>query len=647
MEAIVKLNGLSQCKIEVSQGYYFFKIESLHFCTFVVHKKDNMLTFSEEIIQKIKNLPDEPGVYCFLDKKRNILYIGKAKSLKKRVTSYFTGINKHSYRILHLVKNIQDLSYTLTNTEIEALSLENSLIKQHQPKYNILLKDGKTYPYICITKERFPRVYSTRQKTDYDASYFGPYVNPGVMYTLLELIKDYILLRNCNYNLSEENIRSGKFRPCLEFQIGNCLAPCIGRQTEDEYMKGIEQIRHILKGNFGFALDYIESQMLEAAAKYDFETAERYRKKMEHLVAYRKKNTIVSDKLEDLEVFSVVMEENIALIHHFKIHHGTIIQTHTWEHKRSLEETKSEILTAAFSQWWAEEKDIYPEIVVNVPVEEEHLIRNFQFTIPKIGDKKRLLDLSIKNATALLDEKIYTQNFREKKTPNRVMMEELQKALYLKELPDHIECFDNSNFQGSFPVSSMIVFKEGKPAKKDYRHFNVKTVEGPNDFATMEEVVERRYKRVMEENLPLPKLIIIDGGKGQLSAAVKALEKVGISGKVPIIGIAKRLEEIYSPGDTLPLHIDKKSAALILIQRCRDEAHRFGITFHRNKRSKGENQRSALTQIEGIGESTEKVLLQHFKSVKKLKAATENEIAGVIGVAKASRIIKAIQEGKV
>ncbi|MBX7241701.1 MAG: excinuclease ABC subunit UvrC [Bacteroidia bacterium] len=606
-----------------------------------------MLTFSEAILNKLRNLPDQPGVYRFLDKKEKILYIGKAKSLKKRVTSYFTGISKHSYRIMHLVKNIHDLVYTITNTEIEALSLENSLIKQHQPKYNILLKDGKTYPYICITNERFPRVFSARQKTEPDAQYFGPYVNPGVMYTILDLIKDYIRLRTCNYNLSEENIHSGKFRVCLEYQIGNCLGPCVGKQSEADYMKGIDQIKHILKGNFAVVLDQLEMQMLNAAEQYQFETAEKYRKKMEQVMAYRKKNTIVSDKLNDLEVFSVIMEESLALIHHFKIHNGTIIQTHTWEHKRNLEETEGEILSAAFSQWWAEEKDIYPEVIVNHLIEDENLTKHFQFVIPKIGDKKKLLDLSEKNAIALLKEKLYNQNFREKKTPNVVMMEELKKVLHLKELPDHIECFDNSNFQGSFPVSSMVVFRDGKPAKRDYRHFNVKTVEGPNDFATMEEVVERRYKRVLEENLPLPKLIIIDGGKGQLGAAVKAMEKVGIAGKVPVIGIAKRLEEIYSPGDSLPLHIDKKSAALILIQRCRDEAHRFGITFHRDKRSKGQNQRSFLTQIEGIGENTEKVLLQHFKSVKKIKSATESQLSEIVGKHKAGIILNAIQEGKI
>lgn len=603
------------------------------------------MSISPELQHKLRNLPEQPGVYRYLDKKEKILYIGKAKNLKKRVNSYFTGIAKHSYRILHLLENIHDVVYTITNTEIEALALENNLIKQHLPKYNILLKDGKTYPYICITNERFPRVFSVRQKTETNAQYFGPYVNPGAMYTILELVHGYIKLRNCTYNLSEENIKEGKFRVCLEYQVGNCAAPCVGKQTEEEYTIGIEQIRHILKGNLAPVIDNLEKNMLAAAENYEFEQAEVFRKKMEQVMAYRKKNTIVSDKLEDLEVFSVVAEEHLAIIHHFKIHNGAITQTHAWEHKRALEETESEILIGAFSQFWAEGEEIYKEIVVNVPIEDEALTEHFKFIVPKIGDKKHLLDLSLKNGKNLLHEKLYNQNFKEKKTPNVVMMEELKKALHLKEIPDHIECFDNSNFQGSFPISSMVVFKEGKPAKRDYRHYNVKTVEGPNDFATMEEVVTRRYTRQLAENQPLPKLIIIDGGKGQLSSAAKALKSLDLLDKIPMVGIAKRLEEIYSVGDSLPLYIDKKSPALILIQRCRDEAHRFGITFHRDKRSKGINQRTHLTEIEGIGEATAQQLLQHFKSVKKIKAATETQLAEIVGKHKAAIVIKAIAEG--
>lgn len=603
------------------------------------------MSISPELQHKLRNLPEQPGVYRYLDKKEKILYIGKAKNLKKRVNSYFTGIAKHSYRILHLLENIHDVVYTITNTEIEALALENSLIKQYLPKYNILLKDGKTYPYICITNERFPRVFSVRQKTETNVQYFGPYVNPGAMYTILELVNGYVKLRNCTYNLSEENIKDGKFRVCLEYQVGNCAAPCVGKQSEEEYNVGIEQIRHILKGNLAPVVDNLEKNMLAAAENYEFEAAEVFRKKMEQVMAYRKKNTIVSDKLEDLEVFSVAAEEHLAIIHHFKIHNGSITQTHAWEHKRALEETESEILIGAFSQFWAEGEEIYKEIVVNVPIEDEALTEHFKFIVPKIGDKKHLLDLSLKNGKNLLHEKLYNQNFKEKKTPNVVMMEELKKALHLKEMPDHIECFDNSNFQGSFPISSMVVFKEGKPAKRDYRHYNVKTVEGPNDFATMEEVVTRRYTRQLAENQPLPKLIIIDGGKGQLSSAAKALKSLDLLDKIPMVGIAKRLEEIYSVGDSLPLYIDKKSPALILIQRCRDEAHRFGITFHRDKRSKGINQHTHLTEIDGIGEATAQQLLQHFKSVKKIKAATETQLAEIVGKHKAAIVIKAIAEG--
>lgn len=600
-----------------------------------------------ELQHKLRNLPEEPGVYRFLDKKGKILYIGKAKSLKKRVNSYFTGVAKHSYRILHLLENIEDVAYTVTNTEVEALALENNLIKQHLPKYNILLKDGKTYPYICITQERFPRVFATRQKTEPNAQYFGPYVNPGVMYTILELVNGYVKLRNCNYNLSEENVRAGKFKVCLEYQIGNCAAPCVGKQQEADYMQGINRIKHILKGNLAPVVDELEELMLKAAANYEFEQAEHYRKKMEQVMAYRKKNTIVSDKLEDLEVFGLVSEEGLAIVYHFKVHKGSIIQTHAFEYKKSESDTDAEILAAAISQLWAEGEELYKEIIVNENIEDESITQQFTLTQPKIGDKKHLLDLSLKNGKQLLHEKLYQQNFKEKKTPNLVMMEALQKVLHLKELPDHIECFDNSNFQGSFAVSSIVVFKDGKPAKKDYRHFNVKTVEGPNDFDTMQEAVTRRYKRQLEEGNPLPKLIIIDGGKGQLGAAAKALETLGLLGKIPMIGIAKRLEEIYSLNDKLPLHIDKKSPALILIQRCRDEAHRFGITFHRDKRSKGINQRTHLTEIDGIGEASAKLLLEHFKSVKKLKAATEEAIAAVVGKHKAALVMSAIAEGLV
>lgn len=602
---------------------------------------------SEHLKRKLSIMPEGPGIYRYFDKKGKLLYIGKAKSLKKRVLSYFMGINKHTYRIQHLVENIHDIEYTVTNTEIEALALENNLIKQYLPKYNILLKDGKTYPFICITNERFPRVFSTRQKTESNAQYFGPYVNPGAMYTILDLVHGYIKLRNCTYNLSQENIEAGKFKICLEYQVGNCAGPCVGLQSEAEYNKGIEQIRHILKGNLAPVLDHLETIMQEAAANWEFEKAELYRKKMEQVVAYRKKNTIVSEKLGDLEVLTIQSEEHLAIVNHFKVHNGSIIQTHTYEFKIQLEESETEILVAALEQLRLESNEIYQEIVVNIPIEDEVLNDIYTFTVPKIGDKKHLMNLSLKNCSTLLSEKLYNQNFRDKKTPNVVMMEELQKVLHLKELPDHIECFDNSNFQGSFPVSSIIVFKDGKPAKRDYRHFNVKTVEGPNDFATMEEAVERRYKRQLAENQPLPKLIIIDGGKGQLAAAAKSLEKLGLLDKIPMVGIAKRLEEIYSVGDNIPLHIDKKSPALILIQRCRDEAHRFGITFHRDKRSKGVNQRTHLTEIEGIGESTATALLTHFKSVKKLKAATEDEIAAVVGKHKAKVVKAAIDKGEI
>jgi excinuclease ABC subunit C len=605
------------------------------------------MTLPPELHAKLKNLPEQPGVYRFLNKKGTILYIGKAKSLKKRVNSYFIGIAKHSYRIQHLVENIADVAYTVVNTEVEALILENNLIKNHQPKYNILLKDGKTYPYLMITNERFPKIEVIRKKPESGTTYFGPYVNGGVMYTLLELFKDYIKIRNCNYNLSAENIQAGKFRACLEYQIGNCAAPCVGLQQEAEYNAQMEQVKHILRGNFKPVLDDLEKMMTQAASEYAFEKAELYRKKMEQIIAYRNKNRIVSEKLEDLEVLTVIAEEHLAVVNHFKVHNGAIIQTHSLEVKRNNNETEAEILAAAFGHLLSEEVRFYREIVMSHAPEDENIFADYSLTYPQKGDKKHLLELSLKNCRTLLEEKLYSQNFREKKRPNEVMMEELQKVLHLKQLPDHIECFDNSNFQGSFPVSAMVCFKEGKAAKKEYRHYNVKTVEGPNDFATMAEVVERRYSRLLAENQPLPKLIIIDGGKGQLSSAAEALKKLNLLDKIPMVGIAKRLEEIYSVNDSLPLHIDKKSSALILIQRMRDEAHRFGITFHRDKRSKAVNQRTHLSEIQGIGENTSKKLLDHFRSVTKIKAASETEIAEVIGKHKAGIVVAAIANGEI
>lgn len=600
---------------------------------------------SELVIHKVRNLPDQPGVYRFLNVEKVIIYIGKAKSLKKRVSSYFSSGRLQSYRIRHMVDHITDVAYTVTNSEVEALLLENNLIKNHQPRYNILLKDGKTYPYICVKNERFPRVFSTRQKWDDGSKYYGPYPSVTTLKSILTLIRSFVPIRTCNYHLSESNIKAGKFKRCLEYQIGNCAAPCEGLQSEEDYNEGIAQVKNVLKGNLSPVISSLEEKMSQASEIFQFEKAEYFRKKIERVRAYKRKNTVVSSKIGDLEVLTVAAEKHIAIINHFKVHDGSIIQSHAWEMKRLNQEEEPEILSAALARLVADGEDLFSLIISHTYPEDKEDWESFEFQIPKIGDKKHLVELSLKNCNTLLTEKLYNQNFKKRKSVHELMMEELQKELQLDSLPDHIECFDNSNFQGSFPVASMVVFKNGKAAKKDYRKFNIKTVEGPNDFASMTEIVGRRYSRLVEEGKDLPKLIVIDGGKGQLNSASEALKEVGLLGKIPIIGIAKRLEEIYKLGDPIPLHIDKRSPALHLIQQLRNEAHRFAISFHRDQRSKG--QKSKLSTIKGIGPQTEQKILQQFRSIKKLKKASEAEIEAKLGKQKAKIILKAIQAGEI
>jgi excinuclease ABC subunit C len=599
-----------------------------------------------ELLSKVRRLPDLPGVYRYFDGNGKVIYIGKAKSLRKRVGSYFVNGRAHSYRIQKMVSKIEDLAYTVTNSEVEALLLENNLIKTHQPRYNILLKDGKTYPYICIKKERFPRVFSTRNKINDGSTYYGPYPSVWVMNSLLDLIRGYLKLRNCNYHLSEKNIKAGKFRVCLEYQIGNCAGPCEGLQSEEDYMAGIEHVRNILRGHLGPVIRRLEDQMKEAAEKYEFEKAEYYRKRLERIRLYKRKSRVVSEKLSNLEVLTIESEQHLAVVNHFKLYEGAITQTHSWEIKRSNQEEDAEVLEATLEKLIADGEELAPEIVTNLEISSENLPEKLTLTVPKIGDKKHLVDLSLKNCRTLLTEKLYKQTFQKRTTPNERMMQELQIALKMKKLPDHIECFDNSNFQGSEPVASCVVFKNGKAAKRDYRHFKIKTVEGPDDFASMEEIVYRRYKRMLDEKQSLPKLILIDGGKGQLNAAAKALRKLELIGKVPIIGIAKRLEEIYKLGDPIPLHIDKKNPGLILLQRLRNEAHRFAIEFHRDLRSKSARQKSLLTQIKGIGPAAEKEILKLYRSVKKLKAASYEELVSNLGEHRAKLIHEAIRKGE-
>lgn len=607
-------------------------------------------TLTDLLKEKLRLLPDQPGVYRFLNRRGTVLYIGKAKSLKKRVSSYFISGYKHSYRIGHLVENIHDIAYTVVNSESEALLLENNLIKQYQPKYNILLKDGKTYPYICIKNERFPRIFSTRTKESDGSAYFGPYPNGAVMYAILELFRSLVPLRTCSFDLSEKNIAAGKFKVCLEYQIGNCGGACEGKVSEADYNAGIEQLRHILKGHLKPVVEQLEAKMMLAVENLEFEKAEIFKRRIEKVKNYRQKSTVVSESVGDVEVLTVEIEEHLAVVNHFKVHQGSIIQTHALEFKCGNQETEAEVLAAAFEQLLGDEVEFFENILVNVSPDAENLSDETQaaytFTVPKIGDKRHLVDLSLKNCKQLLTEKLYKQNQRERKTPGLVLMQALQKELSMNDLPDHIECFDNSNFQGTNAVAACVVFKDGKPSNRDYRHFNIKTVEGPNDFASMKEIVTRRYRRQLDESQPLPKLIIIDGGKGQLGMAVEALTELGLMGKIPVVGIAKRLEEIYRPGDPVPLHIDKKSPALRLIQQLRDEAHRFGITFHRDQRSRDVRHRSHLTEIKGIGEKTMQEILREFKSIKKLKAATPEERETKLGKRVASLIVQAIERGE-
>ncbi|MEO0895144.1 MAG: excinuclease ABC subunit UvrC [Bacteroidota bacterium] len=597
------------------------------------------------LLEKVRKLPNQPGVYRFLNKDGKIIYIGKAKSLRKRVSSYFVSSRQHTYRIQHLVRNIEDVAYTVVNSEVEALLLENNLIKKEQPRYNILLKDGKTYPYICVKKERFPRVFPTRNKVDDGSTYYGPYPSVVTMKAILELIRGIVQLRTCNFHLSASNIEAGKFKRCLEFQIGNCGAPCEGRVSEEEYMQGIAQVRHILRGNLGPVLQHIEGQMAEAAENFEFEKADFYKKRLEKVRLHKKRSTVVSEKINDLEVLTIDSEKHLAVVNHFKVMNGAIVQTHAWEIKRQHEEEEEEILMATLEHMLAGDEEVGLNLVSNLKLNESQLPEGMQVSVPQRGDKKHLVDLSVKNCRTLLTEKLYNQNFKKRKSVQEIMMDELQKELNLSDLPDHIECFDNSNFQGTAPVASCVVFKNGKPSKRDYRHFNIKTVVGPDDFASMEEIVERRYARLLREGKELPKLIIIDGGKGQLSSAAKSLEKVGLIGKVPMIGIAKRLEEIYRIDDPIPLHIDKKSPALHLIQQLRNEAHRFAITHHRNQRSKAANQRSKLTLIKGIGPQAEKDIISQFRSIKKLKEASEAEREAKLGTKRANLIKEAIEKG--
>lgn len=587
--------------------------------------------------EALKKIPNKPGVYQYWDASGELIYIGKAKNLKNRVTSYF---NKDNYRINAktrvLVSKIAKITFTLVDTEIDAWLLENSLIKKHQPRYNVLLKDDKTYPWIVIKNERFPRIYWTRNMIKDGSKYLGPYASVSMMHTILDLVKELYPLRTCNLPLNAENISAGKFKVCLEYQIGNCKGPCQAYQDEEDYNKSIEDIKDILCGKTGIVIRKLKSRLEQAIDELNFEEAHRLKKQFDLLEKYQSKSTIVNSSISDVDVFNIATDEKHAFVNYLKVMNGTVIQTQTLEIKKRLDETDEELLTIAISEFRTRFESTSKEIII--PFELEIDDPKLKFTVPKLGEKKKLLDLSQKNVVFFKREKLDQYEKLNPEIRTERLLTQMMKDLRLNQLPKHIECFDNSNFQGKYPVSAIVVFKDAKPSKKDYRHFNVKTVEGPNDFATMEEAVFRRYRRMLEEETPLPQLVVIDGGKGQLSSAIKSLKQLGIENQLTVIGIAKRLEEIFYPGDQYPMYLDKKSETLKIIQQLRDEAHRFGITFHRNKRDKG-TLITELERIPGIGKTTSQKLLKHFKSVKNIREASEEELRKVVNTKQTTALL--------
>ena len=586
-----------------------------------------------DISLQVQTLPENPGVYQFFDHTDTIIYVGKAKNLKKRVSSYFNK-EHDSPKTRILVSKIIRIEHIVVATENDALLLENNLIKKYQPRYNILLKDGKSYPWICISNERFPRVFFTRKMIKDGSTYFGPYTNLKIVRTLLDLIKDLYPLRNCRLELSQQNIDNGKFKVCLEYHIKNCKAPCEGLQSEEDYNHNIQQIKEILKGNLKEVISLFKEEMIQLAQDLRFEEAQEIKVKLEHLENYQAKSTIVSAKIHNVDVFSIVSDEEYAYINFLQVAYGAIIGGHTLEIKKKLDETDQELLELGILELRERFHSQSKELIVPFPITVD---ASLSLNIPKAGEKFQLLQLSERNAQAYRQEKFKQVKILDPERHTNRLLSQMQRDLHLSVPPVHIECFDNSNIQGTNPVAACVVFKNAKPSKKDYRHFNIKTVEGPNDFASMEEVVFRRYHRLLEEEEPLPQLIVIDGGKGQLGAALKALEALDLRGKIAIIGIAKRLEEIFYPGDSIPLYLDKKSETLKVIQHLRNEAHRFGITFHRQKRSNSAIQ-SELDTIKGIGKQTREALLKHFKSVKRLKEASLEAIIEIVGTSRGEKI---------
>lgn len=598
----------------------------------------------QEFQQRAHTIPHQPGIYKYFDADDVLLYVGKAKDLRKRVSSYFSKTFT-TYKTHELVQRIRRIEFTIVDSEQDAFLLENSLIKEYQPRFNINLKDDKTYPYIIIKKEPFPRIFLTRKKINDGSEYLGPFTSAGKVRELIAFIRQYIPLRTCKLNLTDQNIKKGKFKVCLEYHLGNCKGPCEGLQDATAYAESLQQVRNILKGNLGSVITNFKAQMQEHAAQMEFEKAELMRKKIEHLETYQAKSVVVSSHLNSVDVFAILKDDDLAYVSYLMVANGAIVQTHTVPLETKLEETDEEVLSFAVNRIRTDFNSIAKEIIV--PFEIAYPNTGITITVPKAGDKKKLLDLALKNVNYFKEE------LRRKKIlhlegssdiEKKKVLYELQSYLHLQEVPLYIECFDNSNFQGAYPVSAMVCFRDGLPSKKDYRHYNVKTVQGINDFATMKEVVYRRYKRLQTESAPLPQLVIIDGGKGQLSAAMESIHDLGLTGQLTLVGLAKNEEEIFFAGDTASIKLPWDSDSLKLVRRIRDEVHRFGITFHRNQRSKG-TFKNELENINGIGKQTADTLLKIFKSVKNIKEADKESLIKAVGLKKTELLLAAFAEG--
>lgn len=595
-----------------------------------------MLTKQKEKFKSVLSvLPKSPGVYQFFNVNNEIIYVGKAKNLKNRVSSYFTKDHYENNKVKVLVGKIDRIEYIVVKSETDALLLENNLIKKYHPRYNVMLKDDKTYPWICIKKEHFPRVFYTRNVINDGSTYFGPYTSVHMVKVLLDLVRQLYPLRNCNLNLSPENIQKKKFKPCLEYHIGNCLAPCIELQTEENYNESIANIKKILKGNIQEVIQYLNQLMVNYSQEFKFEEAQLVKEKIEVLEKYKSKSTVVSASLNNVDVFNILDDNNFAYVNFLKVVEGRIVQAHTLELKRKLDEKVDDLLLLAIIEIRERLQSTAKELILPLPID----IEGVKVHVPTRGEKKSLLELSERNLKYYRLEKQKRAEKKKEKHSSKRILEIIKKDLNLPVLPEHMECFDNSNIQGSNPVAACVVFKHAKPSTKEYRHYNIKTVEGPDDYASMEEVVYRRYKRLLDEKRSLPQLIVIDGGKGQLSAAVKSLKKLNIKENISVIGIAKRLEEIFYPGDPVPLYLDKNSESLKVIQHIRNEAHRFGIKFHRNKRS-GNFVKSELESIPGIGPKTIEILLSKYKTIKNIKTLTLDEISSEIGSTKAKLLLE-------